>query len=67
MGSIFQTASLFLFNNAARTLGVYILDLISSNSFFSLSMSVGCCGHPIVKPSSSFGLGICLHQYQAQS
>lgn len=36
----------------------YILDLISSNSAFNLSISVGCWGHPIVKPSVSFGLGI---------
>lgn len=37
----------------------YILDLISSCSALSLSMSVGCEGHPIPRPSVSFGLGIC--------
>lgn len=37
---------------------VYILDLISSYSVLSLSMSVACIGHPTPRPSVSLGLGI---------
>lgn len=36
----------------------HIFDLISSKVFCRLSFPGFCCGHPIPKPSSSFGFGI---------